>query len=58
VSRVLTRTLVCDQCGAEFGQNTGFLPLTVLRRQARAAGWRRGAGREDLCPDHPKGGAQ
>jgi hypothetical protein len=58
VSRVTVRTLVCNECGAEFGKGTGFLPAHILRRRARIAGWRWVGRNRDLCPDHSKDGAR
>ncbi len=44
--------------GAEFGKGTGCLPVGVLRRRARYAGWRSPGRDRDLCPAHPKGEAR
>jgi hypothetical protein len=47
------RFLACDKplCPARFFTGLGVSPETVLRHNARAAGWREGQGR-DYCPNH------
>ncbi|MGW6292464.1 hypothetical protein [Streptomyces sp. NPDC055058] len=49
------RFLTCDKpgCRARFihGTNARLTPPTVLRHEARAAGWSGKDGR-DFCPDH------
>ncbi|MFE6408204.1 hypothetical protein ACFVOR_14860 [Streptomyces sp. NPDC057837] len=51
----LVRFLNCNkpQCNARFLHGTGvrLTPLTVLRHEARAAGWTE-RNSEDYCPDH------
>jgi len=58
VSQHPVRYLVCDKplCTARYLHTSWaakqLVPLSVLRRAARAEGWKRTAGRRDYCPDH------
>ncbi|MFJ8348923.1 hypothetical protein ACIQ9J_21695 [Streptomyces sp. NPDC094153] len=54
MSRVTVRTLICNECEAEFGKDTEFLPAHILHRRARVAGWRWAGRNRDLCPAHAK----
>lgn len=54
MSQHRVRFLVCDKplCTAQFFSGDGRAPETVLRHEARKAGWRRTPARRDYCPDH------
>ena len=53
MSRHRARFLTCDKplCTARYLHADGTGPETVLRHQARAAGWHENKGR-DYCPNH------
>lgn len=54
MSRVLVRRLTCDgnDCTATFLNEPGVFGIDALRSQARTAGWRKGRGDSDYCPEH------
>jgi hypothetical protein len=51
MSLVIERFLICDHCHENYGVDVRSNTAALHRKSAKKAGWKRGGGGKDFCPD-------